>query len=115
MIQKAFSRWQVSEAAIDDKPVMVLQGTNQGQTPVNLFFDESGLLVRLVRWNETAVGPVPTQYDFSDYREVGGARRPFQWVKTWTNNRVTFTLKDVRPNVPIDAARFARPAPVALQ
>ncbi|MBF8299675.1 MAG: hypothetical protein HW394_45 [Acidobacteria bacterium] len=115
MIQKAFSRWQVSEAAIDDKPVMVLQGTNQGQTPVNLFFDESGLLVRLVRWNETAVGPVPTQYDFSDYREVGGVRRPFRWVKAWTNNRVTFTLKDVRPNVPIDAARFARPAPVTLQ
>ena len=113
-IQKAFGRWQVSEALVDDKPVTVLQGTNDGQTPVNLYFDESGLLVRLVRWNDTAVGPVPTQYDFSDYREVGGVRRPFRWVKTWTNNRAVFTLKDVRPNAPVDAARFARPAPVAL-
>jgi len=113
-IQRVFGRWQVSEALVDDKPVTVLQGTNDGQTPVNLYFDESGLLVRLVRWNDTAVGPVPTQYDFSDYREVGGVRRPFRWVKTWTNNRAVFTLKDVRPNAPVDAARFARPAPVAL-
>jgi hypothetical protein len=99
----------VSEDLIDDKPVQVLQGLNQGETPVNLYFDDSGLLVRMVRWSDTAVGPVPTQYDYSDYREVGGVRRPFRWVKTWTNNKATFTLKDVRPNVPIEPARFARP------
>ena len=113
-IQQAFSRWVVSEDTIDDRPVQVLQGSNQGQTPVNLYFDESGLLVRLVRWNETAVGPVPTQFDYSDYREVAGVRRPFRSVKTWTNNKATLTLKNVQPNVPIDAGRFARPAPVAV-
>jgi hypothetical protein len=113
-IQKAFSRWQVSEDVIgDDTPVTILQGTNQGELPVNLYFDESGLLVRLVRWADTAVGPIPTQFDFSDYREVGGIRRPFRWVKAWTNNRVVFTLKDMRINAPVDASRFARPAPVA--
>jgi photosynthetic reaction center cytochrome c subunit len=115
LIQKTFNRWQVSENVIDDKPVLVLQGTKPGELPINLFFDESGLLVRLIRWNDTAVGPVPTQFDFSDYREVGGVRRPFQWVKAWTNNRVEFKLKDVRANVPLDPSRFARPAPVALK
>jgi len=115
MLQKAYSRWEVSEDLIDDQPVTVLQGTTPGQPPVHLYFDEAGLLVRLVRWNDTAVGPVPTQFDFSDYREAGGIRRPFQWVKAWTNNRVVFRLKDVRVNVPVDAARFARPAPVALK
>jgi hypothetical protein len=115
LLRTAFSRWQVSEDVIDDKPVTVLQGTNQGQPPVNLYFDETGLLVRLVRWSETAVGPVPTRFDFSDYRWVGGIRRPFQWVKAWTNNRVVFRLKDVRVNVPVDAARFAKPAPVAVK
>ena len=70
--------------------------------------------VRLMRWNETAVGPVPTQFDYSDYREAGGVRRPFRWVKTWTNNKATVTLKNVQSNVPIDAARFAKPAPVRL-
>ena len=115
MFQDAFASWQVSEDIIGDVLVTVLQGTNEGQPPVNLFFDEAGLLVRLVRWNETAVGPVPTQYDFSDYREVEGVRRPFRWVKTWTNNQATFVMNDVRINVPVDEARFARPEPVALR
>ena len=115
-LQQAFAKWQISEGLVDDdKPVQVLQGTNQGQTPVNLYFDDAGLLVRLVRWNDTAVGPVPVQFDFSDYRDVGGVKRPFKWVKTWTNNKVTFTMKDVRANVPVDAAKFARPAPVPLK
>jgi len=112
-IQKAYARWQVSEDLVGDEPVTVLQGTNQSETPVHLFFNDAGLMVRLVRWNDTAVGPVPTQFDFSDYREVGGIRKPFQWVRAWTNNRVVFKLKDVRLNAPVDAARFVRPAPVA--
>jgi len=66
----------------------------------------------LVRWNDTAVGPVPTQFDFSDYRQVGSIRKPFQWIRAWTNNRVVFKLKDVRTNVPVDASRFARPSAV---
>ena len=113
-IQKAYSRWQVSEDVVEDEPVTVLQGTNQGETPVNLYFDDAGVLVRLVRWNDTAVGPVPTQFDFSDYREVGGVQKPYQWVRTWTNNRVVFKLKDVRLNAPVDASRFQRPVPIAL-
>jgi Photosynthetic reaction centre cytochrome C subunit len=113
-IQKAYSRWQVSEDLVNDEPVTVLQGTNQGETPVNLYFDDGGLLVRLVRWNDTAVGPVPTQFDFSDYREVGGVRKPYEWVRTWTNNRVVLKLKDVRINVPVDASRFQRPVPIDL-
>jgi len=115
IIQKAYARWQVSEDLIDDQPVTVLQGTNPGETPVNLYFTDDGQLVRLVRWNDTAVGPVPTQFDFSDYRQVGPVRKPFQWVRAWTNNRVVYKLKDVRLNAPVDAARFQRPAPVALK
>jgi hypothetical protein len=36
-------------------------------------------------------------------------------VRAWTNNRVVFKLKDVRVNVPVEATRFARPAPVVLK
>jgi hypothetical protein len=111
-VQKMYAQWQVSEDLVDDQPVTVLQGTNKGEMPVNLYFNDDGLLVRLVRWNDTAVGPVPTQFDFSDYKQAGNIRKPFQWVRAWTNNRVVFKLKDVRTNVPVDASRFARPAPV---
>ena len=110
-IQKAFSRWQVSSATIDDRPVQVVQGTSTEQPPVNLYFDESGLLVRLVRWNRTAVGTVPTQIDYADYREVAGVKMPFRSIVTWTGGQNTIELREVRPNVPIAGARFARPAP----
>src|SRR5207253_9149175 len=63
-------------SAIDDKEVRVLQGTNPRQPPVNLYFDESGLLVRLVRFVDTPIGRVPTQIDYSDYREVAGVKMP---------------------------------------
>jgi hypothetical protein len=110
-IQKGFSQWQVGSATIDGRPVQIVQGTNAGQPPVNFYFDESGLLVRLVRWNRTAVGTVPTQTDYADYRDVAGVKIPFRTMVTWTDGQNTIQLSEVRPNVPIDAARFARPAP----
>ena len=110
-IQEAFAEWQVSGTSIDDREVQILQGTNAGELPVNFYFDEAGLLVRIVRWNSTAVGMVPIQIDYEDYREVAGVQMPFRSVMTWTDGQSTFELKEVRPNVEIDAARFARPAP----
>jgi hypothetical protein len=110
-IKEAFSRWQVGATTIDDQPVQILQGTNAGQLPVNFYFDDSGLLVRTLRWNRTAVGTVPTQIDYSDYRDVAGVRMPFRLVVTWTDGQNTIALTEVRPNVAIDAARFATPAP----
>ena len=110
MIQGAFSQWRVGITIIDDRDVQVVQGTRAGQLPVNLYFDDSGLLVRVVYWNRTAMGMVPTQIDYADYREVSGVRMPFQWTLTWTTGQTTTQLSEVQPNVSIDDARFARPA-----
>jgi hypothetical protein len=110
-IQKAYKQWQVATVTLGDDDVQLLQGTNPGQLPVNLYFDEDGLLIRTVRWSSTSVGTVPTQTDFSDYREVAGVKLPFHQVVTWTNGQNTIELKDIRANVAIDASRFARPAP----
>jgi hypothetical protein len=32
-------------------------------------------------------------------------------IMTWTDGQNTFQLSDIRPNVQIEAIRFARPAP----
>ena len=111
-IKQAFSEWKLGRTAIDDRPVQILQGTNpdSGLLPVNLYFDNmSGLLVRMVRWNATAVGPVPTQIDYDDYREVAGVQMPFTWTVSKTYMQHTISLSEVEPNVPVDAARFATP------
>lgn len=110
-IRQAFRQWRITATAIDDHEVRVVQGTNPGQPPVNFYFDEAGLLVRVLRFSETAVGRVPTQIDLSDYRDVMGIKMPFKWTTTWTNGQATTELSEVRLNVPIDAARLARPAP----
>jgi len=110
-LKQAFSQWRVTSASIDDREVQVLQGTNPRQPPVNLYFDQSGLLVRLVRFVDTAVGRVPTQIDYADYRDVGGTKLPFKWTATWTDGQSTAELTEIHTNAPIDSAKFARPAP----
>jgi photosynthetic reaction center cytochrome c subunit len=110
-LKQAFSQWQVGATAIDDREVHVLRGTNPRQPPVNFYFDQSGLLVRVVRFVDTAVGRLPTQIDYNDYREVSGVKMPFKWTVTWTNGQTTTELSELQPNVSIDAARFSRPAP----
>ena len=114
-IRRAFGKWEIGKGVLDDdRPVQILRGTNDGQPPVNFYFDNSGLLVRLLRWSDTAVGPVATQYDYADYRDVGGVKRPFRWVRRSTANEITVVLKEIRPNVAIDAARFAKPTTTRL-
>lgn len=109
-IRQAFSQWRVGRVVLGDEEVRVVQATEAGQPVVNLYFDESGLLVRLVRWTQTPVGFVPTQIDYADYREVSGVRLPFRRTMTQTYMQMVVELSEVQPNVPIDATRFARPA-----
>ena len=63
----------------------------------------------------TPVGFVPTQIDYEDFRDVAGVKVPFQRKVSQTFMQMTVELSDVQPNVPIEAARFVRPAPVSKQ
>ena len=98
--------------SIDDRSVEVIQNAARGNTGAKLYFDsESGLLVRQVHFVDTAVGVIPTQVDYSDYRTVAGVKVPFRRVVTWTDGRSTIELSQVQPNSRIDTAQFAKPAP----
>jgi photosynthetic reaction center cytochrome c subunit len=116
-IKQALTDWRVGTTTIDDSVVDVLQGTSADKipvtkTPVKLFFDQkSGLLLRVVRYVDTSIGFNPIQVDYSDYRDVAGVKIPFRWIVTWTDGRSTAELTEVQANVPVDAAKFAQPAP----
>jgi photosynthetic reaction center cytochrome c subunit len=113
-IKDAFKGWKVGRTAIDGRPVQIVQGLNPPLLPVNLYFDtKSGLLVRLVRWNATPVGPVPTEINYDDYRDVAGMKMPFTWTVSQTYMQMTIKLSEIRPNIAVDAARFANPAQAA--
>ncbi len=117
-IKQALKQWRVGfpMTTIEDHQVNVIQGTGDGGTRFKLYFDaETGLLARQVRYADTPIGMVPTQMDYSDYREVAGTKMPFHMVITWTDGQSTIQLTDVQPNVAIDAAKFAKPAPPTVK
>ncbi len=88
----------------------LLIATAPGRLPVRLYFDQnSGLLVRLVRYAETPVGRNPTQIDYADYRESDGVKVPFRWTLSRVNGRFTIQIADMKGNVPLDDAKFRRP------
>jgi hypothetical protein len=96
--------------SVDDRDAQVIQGRTTAGTLVTLFFDvETGLLTRLMRYADSPVGRIVTQYDYQDYRPVAGVRIPFKWTRTWLNGRSVFQLTDVQPNVNIPAGLFAGP------
>ena len=114
-IKQAITKPFVGSSSIDDKDVVVVQGTaNSGRSSIKLYFDkQSGLLVRQVRYADTIIGRVPIQVDYSDYRDVAGAgvKVPFHVITTWTDGRSDVSLTSAEMNVAIDAAKFNQPPP----
>jgi hypothetical protein len=116
-IKKALGQWQngFPVATIEDHDVQVVRGTAGSGSLVKLYFDiKTGLLTRQLRYNDTLVGAIPTQIDYSDYREVAGVKMPFHWVVTWTGGQSIFELNEVQPNAPIEAAKFFKPTPAVV-
>lgn len=96
---------------VGDHDAYVVTGRREGKPPVILYFDQqSGLLVRLLRFGETALGRMPTQIDYSDYRDVGGVKIPYRWTLARPGGRFTIQLSDVKENVAVDDAKFVKPA-----
>lgn len=116
-IKQAMTQWRsLLPTTIDDKDVVLVQGTMNGRYPVDLYFDEkTNLLVRSLRFADSPVGLTPTQVDYSDYREVAGVKLPFKRVISWVDGRVIIELSDIQPNVNVESAKFAKPAPPATR
>ena len=112
-IKEALSKWVVGyPTTIDDQDVQVVQGTSPGGTTVTFYFDsKTGLLSRIMRYTDARIGLIPMQVDYSDYRDVAGIKMPFHWNVTWLDGRSTYDFTSIQTNVPIDAAKFAKPAP----
>jgi photosynthetic reaction center cytochrome c subunit len=112
-IKKLLTGWRVGYPySIADTETQVVQGFSAAGSPVKLYFDQqSGLLVRQIRYTSTAAGALPIQVDYSDYREVAAVKIPFRVMTTWADGRTLTQLTEVQPNVPIDSAKFGQPAP----
>jgi photosynthetic reaction center cytochrome c subunit len=115
-IKSFFNTWRVSYPAnVDGKDVNVVQGSGPLGFLATFYFDkQTGLLIRMVRYANSAVGRVPTQIDFADYRPVSGVMMPFKRTYGWVSGREDYTLTEITANVPVDDAKFVKPpAPAA--
>ncbi len=92
----------------------LVTGHSEGQPPLRLYFDQqSGLLLRLVRYADTPLGRNPTQIDYADYRDADGVKLPFRWTLARPGNRFTIQVEQLQQNLPVDDAKFAPPPPAA--
>jgi photosynthetic reaction center cytochrome c subunit len=89
----------------------VLQGNTASRIGVRLDFDkQTGLLLRMVRTTTNPMGRMPVQIDYADYKEFDGVKVPTRWTLSRPNGRFTIQIKDVQDNVPVDDAKFTKPA-----
>ncbi|MGE3842673.1 MAG: photosynthetic reaction center cytochrome c subunit family protein [Vicinamibacterales bacterium] len=111
-IPQALKDWRVGfPLTIDDRDVQLVQGTTAGGATVTLCFDaETGLLARAVRVTKSPIGPIVSQTDYADYRDVAGVKIPFRTVISWMSGQTVFEWTDIQANVAIPDARFARPS-----
>jgi hypothetical protein len=111
-LKQMFTEMRVRETEkIGDQETYLVIGQRAGKPPINLYFDkQSGLLVRMVRYGETALGWLPTQIDFADYRDANGVKIPYRWTLARPSGRFTIQVSELKQNVPVDDAKFVKPA-----
>ena len=110
-IKQALTNWRSGYSdVIGDTDVEVVQGNGPNGLLATLYFNQkTGLLVRMVRYTNSPIGHVSTQTDYSDYRDVGGIKFPFQYTFSWLDGKDQFQLSKVQVNAPIDDSKFGKP------
>jgi photosynthetic reaction center cytochrome c subunit len=116
-LPKAYQEFKVTPGeAIDGKATYLVSATGTDELPLDLYFDQqSGLLLRLVRYAETPLGRNPTQIDYADFRAVDGLKIPYRWTLARPNGRFTIQIDGVKQNVPLDEKLFVMPSIPAPQ
>lgn len=95
---------------IEGHTTFLVTASGASAPPLRLFFDQqTGLLLRLIRYTETPLGRNPLEVDYADYRDTTGLKIPYQWTLTRTNGSFTIRINSVQQNVPIDEKLFVMP------
>jgi hypothetical protein len=101
---------------IAGRPTVLVSAKAMGKPELQLYFDqESGLLLRMVRFAETPLGRNPTQIDYADYRAADGVKIPYKWTLTRPNGSFTIQIDQVQQNVPVDEKLFVMPSEKSAQ
>ncbi len=96
---------------VGDRDAYVIMGTPAGDRPERFYFDvQTGLLLRMSYRDETAVGQIPEEVDFEDYRDVNGVKVPFVARRLRPDYAYKDVYAEVVHNTPMDDSKFVKPA-----
>lgn len=97
----------VGRASVRDADAYMIQAKPIDGPVEKLFFDvRTGLLLRRYVETDTALGKLPLQTDYEDYREVDGVKQPFLIHWSFPGRIWGRKLDEIKQNVPLDDAKF---------
>lgn len=96
---------------VGDKEVYVVEATPTEGSAETWYFDaQSGLLLRQDLERDGPQGKQAIQAFLEDYKEVDGMKIPFSIRQVTPQFTLTIKIEDIKTNVPIDDAKFKKPA-----
>ena len=96
---------------VGDKDVYVVEATPTESSTETWYFDaQSGLLLRLDAEREGPQGKQAIQTFLEDYKDIDGVKLPVSVRQVTPQFTITIKIEDVKSNVPIDDAKFKKPA-----
>ncbi len=96
---------------VNGKDTYVVELTPTEGSAETWYFDaDSGLVVRVQSQMEGPNGIMDVDTTLDDYRDVDGVKFPFTIHQSFGDFAFTIKLTDVKQNVPIDDAKFDKPA-----
>jgi hypothetical protein len=96
---------------VGDRETWVILATPSSGASVTLYYDvQTGLQARVERELETPQGQFSIQTTMEDYRDVDGVKLPFTTYEESSVAKAVVKLTEIKSNVPIDDAKFKKPA-----
>jgi len=109
-LKSFFKNWHaIYPSSINGKDVYGIQGGANGLVATLYFDKQTGLLTRAIRYANSAIGRVPTQIDYDDYRPEGGIMMAHKFNYSWISGREEYEISKVTLNAPVDDAKFNEP------
>lgn len=109
-LQRMFTEFKAGPPEmVDGHDANVLIGLERGQMPSTFYFDKrSGLLLRMLRYSKTPLGPNPVLVKYEDYRPIAGTKVPFRRTFVQFGSQYTIQLQQVLVNTAIDDSKFTQ-------
>ncbi len=111
-LKKNYARLEVKGIAkIGDHDANCISASrSSGSTDQYCFDAQSGLLLRISTQMESALGAIPQETYYEDYREVSGVKVPFVIRVVRADGATTYKWEQIQANVPVEDSRFEKPA-----